>query len=76
MAAALLVAACGQGPAESQQQALVQAGEPTGALQDVNVRLFPYHGLGALDVWAYPDASGAAGDPVRVRVRTSGGDEE
>lgn len=76
MAAALLVAACGQGPAESQQQALVQAGEPTGALQDVNVRLFPYHGLGAVDVWAYPDASGAAGDPVRVRVRTSGGDEE
>lgn len=77
LAAVLLSAACGRGPAESQQPALVQVGEPAGALKDVNVRPFPYHGLGSFTVWAYPDgAPGSSNGPVRVRVRTTGGDEE
>lgn len=77
VAAVLLAAACGQGPAETQQQALVQVGEPAGALKEVNVRPFPYHGLGSFSVWAHPDgAAGPSTGVVRVRVRTTGGDEE
>lgn len=76
IAAMLLIGACGQGPAESQQQALVQVAEPAGALKEVNVRPFPYHGLGSFSVWAHPEGATGERVRVRVRVRTTGGDEE
>src|SRR5829696_1942042 len=72
--AVLALAACGEGPAASQREKF-QVLEPAGGLLHVNPRPFPYEGLGSFEVDANADSATAAG-LVRVRVRTSGGDEE
>ncbi|HEX6370060.1 MAG TPA: hypothetical protein VF006_14160 [Longimicrobium sp.] len=76
-AVALVLAACAEGPVQSQQpEDFVRAPQASGLLASASVRAFPYHALGAFDVSAYAVDSATAAAGVRVRVRTSGGDDE
>jgi hypothetical protein len=76
-ALALAMAACGEGPAEPRQpEDFVRGPAASGLLASASVRAFPYHALGAFDVWAYAADSATWAADVRVRVRTSGGGDE
>ncbi|HEX2206361.1 MAG TPA: hypothetical protein VHG93_01660 [Longimicrobium sp.] len=76
--AAVALAGCGEGPAEPRQERQAeQLLEPSGGLANVYTTPFPYHALGSFAVNASTDSvTATSGSPVRVRVRTSGGDDE